>query len=51
MALETFWFHFLTCLKLLKSCKSTLPLTTIPKSPEEAELLLSFKNQILQLDF
>jgi len=34
-------------LLLLKSCKRTLPLTSIPKSIS----LLSFKNKILQLDF
>jgi len=28
--LETFWSHFLTC--LVKSCKRTSPLTSIPKS-------------------
>jgi len=38
-------------LLLLKSCKSTLPLTSIPKSSLEAESLLSFENQMLQLDF
>jgi len=38
-------------LLLLKSCKSTSPLTSIPKSSWEAESLLSFNNQILQLIF
>jgi len=38
-------------LLLLKSCKSISPLKFIPKSSEEAESSLSFKNQRLQVDF
>jgi len=37
-------------LLLLKSYKSTSPLTSIPKSSLEAESSLSFKNQGIQLD-
>jgi len=37
--------------RIYLSCKSTLLLTSIPKSSKEVESLLSFKNQILQLNF